>query len=70
MWSLGLFSNPSVYWGIGLLLVLQVAFVHAPLMNQLFSSSPLDLASWTKSALVGAIVVPVIAIEKWWRSRS
>jgi magnesium-transporting ATPase (P-type) len=69
MWSVGLFSNSTVYIGIGILLVLQVAFVHWPVMNQLFASSPLDAWSWIKSALAGAIVLPVIAIEKWWRSR-
>jgi Ca2+-transporting ATPase len=69
MWSLGLFSNGAVYLGIGVLMTLQVAFVHWSVMNDLFASSPLDAWSWAKSALAGGIVVPVIAVEKWWRSR-
>ena len=67
--KIGLFSNPTVYIGIGVLLLLQIAFVHLPLMNTLFQSAPLSLEAWVKSALVGALVLPVISIEKWLRQR-
>jgi magnesium-transporting ATPase (P-type) len=67
--KIGLFSNPTVYIGIGVLLLLQIAFVHLPLMNTLFQSAPLSLEAWLKSALVGALVLPVISIEKWLRQR-
>ncbi len=65
VFRIGLFSNPSIYIGIGLLLLFQAAFIYLPVMNQLFSSAPLDLEAWGKSTLCAASVLPVIALEKW-----
>jgi magnesium-transporting ATPase (P-type) len=70
MFSVGLWSNRSVYLGISVLILLQVAFVEFSVMNQLFSSAPLSWESWIKSALVGLIVVPVVAVEKAIRRRN
>ncbi|MCX7718375.1 MAG: cation-transporting P-type ATPase [Candidatus Sumerlaeaceae bacterium] len=67
--KIGLFSNPTIYLGIGVLMLLQIAFVHLPLMNTLFDSAPLSLEAWIKSAAVGALVLPVISLEKWLRQR-
>jgi len=67
--SVGLFSNKSVYAGIAGLLGLQFLFVHWGPMQSLFSSAPLDLESWLKSAAAGAIVIPVVATEKFFRKR-
>lgn len=71
--AIGVFSNRFVFLGIGALLVLQVAFVHLPLMNRLFQSAPLSAESWAKSILVSALVLPIISLEKFvrrWRRRS
>jgi Ca2+-transporting ATPase len=65
--TIGLFSNPSVYLGIGALLLLQLVFVYAPFMNGLFGSHALNLDAWTKSMIVAAVILPVIGIEKWHR---
>lgn len=71
--AIGVFSNRLVFLGIGMLLVLQAAFVHLPVMNRLFQSAPLSLESWLKSILVAALVLPVISAEKalrrWRRQR-
>jgi Ca2+-transporting ATPase len=69
MLSMGLWSNPWIYAGIAAVLLLQAAFVHLPFMNAVFGSAPLGLASWGQAALVGALIVPVIGAEKWWRQR-
>ncbi len=71
--AIGVFSNRLVFLGIGALLILQVAFVHLPLMNRLFQSAPLSAESWAKSILVSALVLPIISLEKFirrWRRRS
>jgi Ca2+-transporting ATPase len=65
--SVGVFSNKAVYGGIASLLGLQYVFVHWEPMQRLFATAPLDFESWLKSAAVGAIVVPVVAIEKFIR---
>jgi Ca2+-transporting ATPase len=69
IFSIGLFSNKSVLWGILILLGLQITFVHIPAMNTLFGSAPLSLLGWLECALVGAVVLPVISLEKAIRNR-
>jgi magnesium-transporting ATPase (P-type) len=67
--TVGIFSNPWIYLGIGLLLALQIGFVYLPFMNTLFGSSPLPLMAWVESTLVAMLILPVISVEKWWRKR-
>jgi len=66
---IGLFTNPYIYLGIAVLLLLQLAFVYLPLFNRVFGSAPLNAEAWGKSTLVAAVVLPVIAAEKAWRQR-
>ena len=69
MLSMGLFSNRWIYIGIAAILLLQLVFVYAPFMNAVFGSAPLGLRSWAEAALVGALIMPIISVEKWWRRR-
>jgi Ca2+-transporting ATPase len=64
IFSIGIFSNKTILPGILILIALQTGFVHLPFMNTLFGSAPLDLYSWLESILFGAVVLPVITIEK------
>lgn len=67
--ELGLWTNKWIYIGICLLLALQFGFVYLPFMNVLFHSAPLSLVEWGEAVVVGLIVLPVISMEKWMRSR-
>jgi len=67
--EIGLFSNRWIYAGIGAILILQLGFVYLPFMNVLFGSAPLSLAAWGQSLLVGALVLPVVGLEKAIRER-
>lgn len=69
IFNIGVFANPTVFLGIGILLALQLSYVHLPFMNRLFGSSALSLQSWAVSALCGAIVLPVITVEKIIRKK-
>jgi len=69
VFRIGLFSNPFVYAGIGLLVLLQLGFIYLPVMQKVFDTAPLSLQELGLCALVGAAVLPVIGVEKWWRSR-
>jgi len=69
-WKMGLFSNPLVYGGILLLVVLQAALVHLPLLQGLFHTTALDAGEWTKAVGVSLLVMPIISLEKAWRRRS
>jgi Ca2+-transporting ATPase len=66
---IGLFSNPAVFAGIGAILVLQATFVYAPFMHEIFGSAALAPGDVLASALAGAIILPVVGFEKWWRRR-
>lgn len=67
--KLGLWSNPWVYVGIGVLFVLQLGFIYLPFMNVVFGSAPLGPEAWLYSVLTAAVVLPVINLEKGWRKR-
>jgi Ca2+-transporting ATPase len=67
--SQGLMSNPAVFTGIAVLLLLQASFIYLPPLQLLFKSAPLDLQGWLDALLVGALVLPVISLEKWLRGR-
>ena len=61
---IGLWSNPSVYLGIVITLLLQVAYVELPWMQHLFSSQSLNLLSWVKASVSGALIGLVVTLEK------
>jgi magnesium-transporting ATPase (P-type) len=67
--SIGFWTNPWIFAGIAVVLLLQSIFIYAPFMNATFGSAPLDLEAWVEAVLVALIGVPVISVEKWWRGR-
>jgi magnesium-transporting ATPase (P-type) len=69
VFKIGFFSNKMVFAGIASLLVLQAMFIYAPFMNQIFGSAPLSPMALGMSVLVGAMILPVITIEKLIRNR-
>ncbi|MBN1653386.1 MAG: HAD-IC family P-type ATPase [Deltaproteobacteria bacterium] len=69
VFSLGLFTNPKVFIGIGSILLLQLGFVYLPFMNSLFGSAPLRLEAWLRTIAMGAVVWPAVALEKLIRTR-
>jgi Ca2+-transporting ATPase len=68
-WKMGFFTNPLVYGGILLLVVLQVALVHLPPLQALFHTTALDAGEWTKAIGVSLLVLPIVSLEKAWRRR-
>jgi Ca2+-transporting ATPase len=69
IFRIGFFSNPSVLLGIGLLVILQAAFIYLPILNDIFGTHPLDPADVALAAAVGAVVLPIVSIEKWFERR-
>ena len=64
MWSVGWFSNPWIWAGIGAMLVLQLAFTYLPFMNAAFHSAPISLASWLRVLGVGLIASAAVGLER------
>ena len=69
IWKIGVFSNKSVFIGIAAILALQAMFIYAPFMHAIFASAPLALGDVLASILVGAVILPVVGLEKWWHRR-
>ena len=67
--KIGFFSNPTIYLGISIVLLVQTAFVYVPFMNRWFHSSPLKAEAWGLSAAVAFSIMIVIGIEKWLRQK-
>lgn len=69
LFTQGFFSNPTIFIGVGALLVLQACFIYLPPLQTLFNSAPVDGRGWMLSMAVGATVLPVISFDKWVRNR-
>ncbi|MBZ4416253.1 HAD-IC family P-type ATPase [Myxococcus sp. RHSTA-1-4] len=70
LWKVGLFSNRTVFVGVGALVALQAAFMYVPFMQRVFDTAPLGVRAIGLSVLVGAVVLPVVGVEKWLLQRS
>jgi Ca2+-transporting ATPase len=69
LFTQGVFSNPAIFVGIGLLLLLQSCFIYLPQLQTLFASAALDTRGWLYAMAAGALVLPVISLDKWIRNR-
>lgn len=63
----GVFSNPPIFVGSGILLLLHLCFMYLPPLQNLFGSVALDVRSWLLAILAGFSVLPIISLEKWLR---
>jgi Ca2+-transporting ATPase len=66
---LGFFSNPLLFGGVAMMLILQVMFTYLPAMNLMFHSAPISFEAWTRILAVSLTVSLVVGIEKWLRRR-
>jgi calcium-translocating P-type ATPase len=67
--ELGRFSNPSVYLGIGVVLVLQALYVTLPFMHDVFGSARLDGRALALAAAAALVILPVTGVEERGRVR-
>lgn len=70
MLSVGLWSNPWIWFGLALMALLQLAFVYLPFMNTLFRSAAIDLDSWLRILACGLAISLMVGAEKWWRRKT
>jgi len=69
MFKLGVFTNPWLLLGCGLMILLQILFTYAPFMNSLFSSAPISGRDWIIVICVSLAIYGIIGTEKWLRQR-
>jgi Ca2+-transporting ATPase len=51
------FSNPWIWLGIASMMLLQGLFTYLPVMNHLFHTTPLEVQSWERIALLGGAFI-------------
>jgi magnesium-transporting ATPase (P-type) len=61
----GLSGNRYVLLAIGLVIIFQVLFTHAPFMQHLFGTSPIDVVTWARVIVIAAAVFVLVEGEKW-----
>ncbi len=64
VWNLGLFSNPWVWIGAGLMTAFQLIFIYTPVFNTVFGTHPMGFFEWLLVLGFSALFSMVIAIEK------
>jgi cation-transporting P-type ATPase F len=69
MFRLGFFSNPWVFGGVTVMMILQVMFTYLPAMNLMFHSAPIGFESWGRILAVSVFTSFVVGAEKWLRRR-
>lgn len=67
VFAVGLFSNLWIWWGIGAMSILQLAFTYLPIMNYWFKTVPIGLDYWLRILACGAFISFVVGLEKHWR---
>jgi len=68
--SVGLFSNPAIWYGVATMALLQLLLTYAPLLNRLFATAPIGVAEWAEIFAVGTASALLVGSEKWWRRRT
>jgi magnesium-transporting ATPase (P-type) len=64
LWAVAPFSNPWVWAGAGVTLVLQAIFTYLPLFQQIFGTANIGFAAWIEIALVALVAMGVMEAEK------
>ncbi|MBA4031710.1 MAG: carbonate dehydratase [Planctomyces sp.] len=67
VFSIGLFTNMYVLYGIAAMIGAQLLMTYLPLMQKLFHTAPLDLGSWLRILLVTVVAFIAVEFEKWVR---
>ncbi len=60
----GLIGNPQALLAIGVCVLLQLSFVHAPPLQAVFGSTHLDAGEWARALLAGVFVFVAAELEK------
>jgi magnesium-transporting ATPase (P-type) len=66
--SIGWFSNPHLWLGIGLTAILQLVFTYAPLMNRFLHTAPIEATSWLRILGVALTSFVLVELEKKLRN--
>jgi magnesium-transporting ATPase (P-type) len=69
MFKIGVFSNPLLWVGVISMILLQILFTYAPVMNQIFHTKPIDILDWIWVLITGIIIYTTVGLDKYLRNR-
>jgi Ca2+-transporting ATPase len=69
LFSQGLLSNKPLLAAVLASILLQLAIVYLPFLNDLFKTQPISPLQLLWTALAGSVVFVAVEIEKWVRRR-
>lgn len=64
MLKLGVFSNILLLSGVLIMILLQLGFTYAPIMNRVFESAPIDASEWFVILAAGILVYILAELDK------
>lgn len=67
--AIGFFTNAWIMWGVALMVLVQVLYVHTPVMNTLFHSAPISAAAWLRIIGASIVIYIIVGVEKFIRFR-
>jgi len=65
LFQLGIFTNTPMIISIAVTLLLQLAVIYLPPLNEIFHTSPLSLTELAFSGAMGLVVFHAVELEKW-----
>ena len=65
MFTLGVFSNRWLLFGVVAMVILQLLFTYWPVMQRVFGTEDLGGTAWLLIMAVGVVIYGVVGIEKW-----
>jgi Ca2+-transporting ATPase len=69
LFTQGLLTNKPLLGAVMFTVLLQLALVYVPVMNDLFGTKPLAFRELAATVLIGVVVFVAVEIEKWIRRR-
>ncbi len=68
-WSLGVFSNPLLWAGVTVMILLQLLYTYLPAFNAIFQSAPMGVGGWLLVLGNSLLIYTVVELEKWMRRK-
>jgi cation-transporting P-type ATPase F len=69
VFRIGFFSNRPLLLGVGIMIILQMAFTYVPIMQVIFQTAPMTGQQWLIVAGLGVCVPLIIGVEKFIAAR-
>jgi Ca2+-transporting ATPase len=69
MFTLGVFSNRWLLFGVIAMVILQLLFTYSPAMQRVFGTEGLGGTAWLLIMAVGVVIYGIVGVEKWLQRR-